>query len=189
MKRFLRVCALVLLAGASPLVAQLFGSASGHGTLERSTGRPGSTAPTQEQVSFSPRYSSAFGEGSGADRMTWIVFTEKEPAVAAWAKAGDFLDTLRLWCANEKASFVAVEVNAEAGAEYFFLCPGDGRVESKGVNVANGLVSVVVTLDRRDPKRVKGTLRAGEGSCPDARGKQDYCSDKQDYAFDAPISK
>lgn len=82
-----------------------------------------------------------------------------------------------------------VEVNTEAGAEYFYLCPGDGTVESKGVNVANGLASVVVALDPRDPKRLKGTLHAGEGSCSDAQGKQDYCSDKQDYAFDAPLPK
>ena len=53
----------------------------------------------------------------------------------------------------------------------------------------NGLDSVVVKLDKPGGKRLKGTLRGGEGSCPDQNGEQAYCTPQDDYTFDAPLPR
>ena len=53
------------------------------------------------------------------------------------------------------------------------------------LSTTNGLDSVVVTLENKDPKRVKGTLRGGEGYRLED-GREDYYILQDDYTFDAP---
>ena len=60
-------------------IAQEAGKAAGKGELARG----------EEKVAFSPRYSYAYAEGNGPKRSTWIVLTEKEPPLKAWAAAKD----------------------------------------------------------------------------------------------------
>jgi hypothetical protein len=75
------------------------------------------------------------------------------------------------------------------GVDFYFLCPGDGRVTSEGLNVANGLESIALKFQARDAKRLKGTLRTGQGSCPGPNDTQVYCKPTGDFAFDAPVSR
>ncbi len=173
---------------AMPLAAQQVGTAGGRGTIERQTGWDDKKQePVIEQVSFSPKHSYAYSEGAGADKVTWIVLTEKEPPLKSWAAAKDRAEARRLWCEKEKASFVAVKLNAEWGVELYFLCPANGKLNTEMLSTWNGLESVVVKLEGSDGKRLKGTLRGGEGSCPGSNGEQAYCTPQDDYTFDAPI--
>lgn len=82
-----------------------------------------------------------------------------------------------------------MELNAQRGVELYFLCPANGAVNTEMLSTWNGLDSVVVKLETRDGKRLKGTLRGGEGSCPDENGAQVYCTPQDDYTFDAPLSR
>ena len=172
-----------------PALAQEVGTASGKGTMERSV--PGSKAAeldkAYEKVSFSPRFSFASREGKGTEASTWIVFTEKQPPVKEWLASTDQLNMLRLWCGKEKSSFIAMSLDSKMAVDYYFLCPGDGRVTSEGLNVANGLESIVVKFQTRDAKRLTGTLRTGQGNCSKSDGPQVYCTPTGDFAFDAPI--
>lgn len=172
------------LAGAA-LAAEGPGTASGQGLFERlvdpATG-------TTERVEFSPRFSFAYSESVGKHRFTWIVLTDKEPPVTAWLAAKDRAEARRLWCGQEKASFVAVKLDADWKVDLYFLCPANGFVNTEMVSTANGLDSVVVELQVRDGKRLRGTLRTGSGSCPGPDGGQAYCEATGDYRFDSALS-
>jgi hypothetical protein len=183
--------ALGLCFPALSAAAQETGTASGKGTIDRSL--PGKTAgPTAEvyeAVSFSPHFSCAFREGKGATAATWIVLTEKQPPLKIWLAAEDQLEALHRWCGKEKASFVAVNLDEKMAVDGAFLCPGNGRVTSEGLNTANGLESIVLKFQTRDAKRLKGTLRTGQGRCPGPNGTQVYCKPTGDFAFDAPVAR
>ncbi len=181
-----RSIAFVLFMLCAPLAAQV-GTAGGHGVITRQTGWDEKTnGPITEQAAFSPRYSYTYTEGTGAKQYRWIVLTDKEPPLASWA-GKDPAEARRLWCGKEKASFVAVKLDAKGAVDLYFLCPANGAVNTEMLSTWNGLDSVVVTLDGKDPKRIKGTLRGGEGSCPDDNGGQVYCTQEDDYTFDAPL--
>lgn len=188
MPRTLSLLAMALCLAAAPLASQEAGSAGGRGTITRQTGwNAEKQEPVIEQVSFSPKYSYAYTEGTGADKATWIVLTEKEPPLESWATAKNRAEARRLWCEKEKAAFVAVQLNAQQGVELYFLCPANGHVNTEMLSTWNGLESVVVKLETADGKRLKGTLRGGEGSCPDKNGEPVYCTPQDDYTFDAPL--
>lgn len=170
-----------------PLAAQEIGTAGGQGIISRQTGWNAKTQePVVEEVSFSPRFSYTYTEGTGAGRAQWIVLTEKEPPLKSWEGGTDRAEARRLWCEKEKASFVAVKLDTKGAVDLYFLCPANGKVNTEMLSTWNGLDSVVVTLDGKDPKRVKGTLRGGEGFCTDSDGKESYCTPQDDYTFDAP---
>lgn len=188
MTRTLSLLAATIYLATAPLAAQEAGSAGGRGTITRQTGwNAEKQEPVVEQVSFSPHYSYAYTDGTGADKVTWLVLTEKEPPLKSWATAKDRAEARRLWCEKEKTPFVAVELNAQWGMELYFLCPADGKITTEMLSSWNGLESVVVKLETPDGKRLKGTLRGGEGSCPDQNGEQVYCTPQDDYTFDAPV--
>ena len=182
-----RIAVLVLACcvWAGALQAQEVGSASGKGTIERivepATGK-------SEQVTFQPRYSYAYSETAAGTKFTWIVLTEKEPPLKAWAAAKDRAEARRLWCGTEKTSFVAVKLDADWKVDLYFLCPANGAVNTEMLSTANGLDSVVVEFEVRDGKRLKGTLRTGSGACGNEES-QTYCTPTGDYTFDAPLSK
>ena len=181
------VVALALCLLSAPLAAQEIGTAGGQGTITRQTGWNAEThEPVVEQVSFSPRFSYTYTEGTGANPFQWIVLTDKEPPLESWAGMKDQAEARRLWCEKEKASFVAVKLDAKGAVDLYFLCPANGAVNTEMLSTWNGLDSVVVTLDNKNPKRIKGTLRGGEGSCPDEQGRDAYCTPQDDYTFDAP---
>ncbi len=185
MSRSFAVLMLCLLS--TSLAAQEIGTAGGQGTITRQTGWNDETKePVTEQVSFSPRFSYTYTEGAGAGRFQWIVLTEKEPPLKSWAGMKDQAEARRLWCEKEKASFVAVKLDAQGAVDLYFLCPANGQVNTEMLSSWNGLESVVVTLDSKDPKRIKGTLRGGEGFCQDEQGRETYCTPQDDYTFDAP---
>jgi hypothetical protein len=179
--------ALLALLLSAPLASQEIGTAAGQGTISRQTGWNDETKEAVvEQVSFSPRFSYTYTEGTGTDRFQWIVLTEKEPPLKSWAGAKDQAEARRLWCEKEKASFVAVKLDAQGAVDLYFLCPANGQLNTEMLSTWNGLDSVIVTLESKDPKRIKGTLRGGEGSCSDENGGQTYCELQDDYTFDAP---
>lgn len=190
MRHHVLALALTLCLPAFPMVAQETGTASGKGTIDRDRSVPGKTAAAAdayEAVSFSPHFSFAYREGKGASAETWIVLTEKQPPLKELLAAEEKLEALRRWCGKEKASFVAVNLDGKMAPDACFLCPANGRVTSEGLNTANGLESIVLTFQTRDAKRLKGTLRTGQGSCSGPNGTQIYCKPTGDFAFDAPV--
>lgn len=178
---------LFALALASCIAANAFGAedlgrASGNGMIER----PVPAAGDSEFVGFDPHFSYAFTEGSGANKTTWLVLTEKEPPTSMRRDA----EARQLWCEAEKTIFVAVKFDAEWKVDLYFLCPANGAVNTEMVSSWNGLESVVVDFEVRDATHIKGTLRTGTGSCPDKSGEgQVYCTKTGDYTFDAPLTK
>ncbi len=184
MSRVLAALALCLLT--APLAAQGVGTAAGKGVITRQTGwDKQANEPITEQVTFSPKFSYTYSEGTGAKRFQWIVLTDKEPPLASWAGVKDQAEARRAWCGKEKASFVAVKLDAKGAVDLFFLCPANGAVNTEMLSTWNGLDSVVIKLEGKDPKRMKGTLTGGEGSCSDGE-KEGYCTELHDYTFDAP---
>lgn len=172
---------------SAPLAAQEIGTAGGQGLITRHTGWDKEKAePVTEEVQFAPRFSYTYNEGTGTKRFQWIVLTDKEPPVKSWAGVKDQAEARRLWCEKEKVSFVAVKLDAKGEVDLYFLCPANGRVNTEMVSTMNGLDSVIVTLEGKDPKRLKGTLRTGEGYCQDGEGKEGYCEQRGDFTFDAP---
>lgn len=188
MKHHFLTLALSLCLPVFSATAQETGTASGKGTIDRSL--PGKTAgPTaevHEAVSFSPRFSCAYHDGKGDDAAIWIVLTEKQPPLRSWLATEDRLEALHSWCGKEKAAFIAVSLDQKMEVDFYCECPGNGRVTS-GISVANGLPSVVLKLQTRDARRLKGTLRTGQGSCPRPNDAQAYCKPTGDFAFDAPV--
>ena len=191
MIRTLLLSALMLSLSAAPVAAQEAGSAGGRGVITRQTGWDKEKhEPITEEVTFSPKYSYAYTEQGGAQKYTWIVLTDKEPPLKSWMAAKDRAEARRLWCEKEKASFVAVKLDSEGTMDLYFLCPANGAVNTEMLSTWNGLQSVVVKLDESDGKRLKGTLRGGEGSCPGENGEEQvYCTQQEDYTFDAPVLK
>ena len=188
--RFALALALAFGLAAAPAMAQEIGSAKGTGTIERivPAKAPGGDGGS-EQVPFSPRYSWAYREGSGTKASTWIVLTEKEPPVKDWTSAKDRAEARRVWCEKQKTPFTAVKLDAQMKVDLYFLCPANGGVNTEMVSTTNGLDSVAVKLDPGDPRRLKGTLKTGQGNCPGKDGKDAYCTPTGDYAFDAPLSR
>lgn len=184
------IAALALCLASLPLAAQDVGTASGKGVIDRLV--PGKTAAAadigHEAVSFSPRYSYAYREGKGADAATWIVLTEKQPPVKEWTAAKDPAEARRLWCGKEKASFVALKLDGEMKVDLYFLCPANGLVNTEMLSSANGLESIALKLASRD-KRLKGTLKTGQGNCPGKDGADAYCTPTGGFTFDAPVGK
>lgn len=185
--RAAHILALCLLS--APLAAQQIGTAGGQGIITRHTGWNEKTKePVTEEAQFSPRFSYTYTEGTGAKRFQWIVLTDKEPPLASWVGVKDQAEARRLWCEKEKASFVAVKLDAKGAVDLYFLCPANGRINTEMLSTTNGLDSVVVTFEGKDPKRIKGTLRTGEGYCQDGEGREGYCKPLGDFTFDAPRS-
>jgi len=184
-KAFLALLGLVVASTSVRVVAQEVGTAGGRGGIMSFVAE---VDPKGRRVDFAPRYAFAYVEGRGAGRSTWIVLTEKEPPVKTWAASKDRAAARNAWCQNEKAAYVAVKLDARMEAALYFLCPaGASWPNTEMVSTANGLKSVVVELGQTDGKRLKGTLRGGEGNCPSANGKDDYCNTWSDYTFDAPM--
>ena len=185
--RFLQAVVAVVVGSLAvgPLLAQDAGSAGGKGIIKR-------VAPSgTDTVAFAPRYAFAYAERTGPKTFTWIVLTEKQPPLGAWSAAKDRAEARRTWCEKEKTPFVAVKLDSDWKVDLYFLCPANGSVNIEMLNTMNGLESVVVKFDARDDKRLKGTLRTGQGSCPgppDGTG-QAYCEPTGDYTFDAPMTK
>jgi hypothetical protein len=170
-------------AAAAPATAQDIGTASGRGSI---VAMPSSPTAKEQRVAFSPRFAFAYVEGKGKDRATWIVLTEKEPPLKAWAGARDRVAARQQWCQSEKTGFVAVKLDAGNAVDLYFLCPpGAAFSNTEMVSTINGLKSVDVQF-RQDGKRLKGTLRGGEGNCPE-NGLSKYCDPWSDYNFDAPL--
>ncbi len=161
------------------------GTAAGRGTIERFI--PGDESGNTEPVAFSPRFSFAYREGAGEKAFTWIVLTEKQPPVSELMSGQDSTDSRRGWCEREKASFVAVKLDSKMAVDLFFLCPGNGQNNMEMLSTANGLDSVVVSFESKSATRLKGSLKGGQGSCPDDAGVNRYCTQTSDYTFDAPI--
>lgn len=191
MTRTLFLSALVLSLSVAPVAAQEAGTAGGRGTITRQTGwNKEKHEPVTEQLTFSPKYSYAYTEEAAGKQLTWIVLTDKKPPLEAWAGTKDQAEARRLWCEKEKAAFVAAKLDAQGKVDLYFLCPANGAVNTEMLSTWNGLESVVVTLERTDGKRLKGTLRGGEGSCPGENGEEQvYCTQEDDYTFDAPVLK
>jgi len=168
---------------ALPLAAQDVGTASGRGSI---VSMPSSPTVKEQRVDFSPRYAFAYVEGRGAGRYTWIVLTEKEPPLKAWAGSKDRAAARQQWCEKEKAGFVAVKIDAQNDVDLYFLCPPGGAASNtEMVSTINGLKSVVVQYTQSG-KRLTGTLRGGEGWCS-VNDKSGYCTTTSDYRFDAPL--
>ena len=189
MNRRLLGAALLLPAMALPLAAQDPGTAGGKGTLSRMTGKttPSGDAETVP-VPFAPRFSYAYREGQGKNAFTWIVLTEKQPPLKEWLAAKDPAGDRQTWCAKDKASFTAVKLDAQMKMDLYYLCPADGSTNIEMQNTMNGLESVADKIESTD-KRLKGTLKTGQGSCPGPNETQVYCTPTGDYTFDAPILK
>lgn len=181
----------ILLLSAGAAAAQTAGTAGGTGTIVRFSANPdkGNPAPIEEKVAFAPRFSYAYTEKVGATTYTFLVLSEKEPPIATLHKGGDRAEARRVWCEKEKASFVAVMLEPDFAVNLYFLCPGNGNVNTEMVNTANGLESVALTFSQKDGKRLKGTLRTGQGSCSSGEGPADYCEKTGDFVFDAPFVK
>jgi hypothetical protein len=169
---------------AGPSAAQEPGSASGKGRIEHLV-----AADKSEMLNFSPRYSYAYPAVIAKMKFTWLVLTEKEPPLKEWTVAKDPAAARRLWCEKEKTPFVAVQLDAQWKVYAYYLCPSNGVVNTEMLNTVNGLDSVALKFATRDAKRLKGTLRTGEGSCPGPDGKEAYCTPTGDYTFDAPVFK
>jgi hypothetical protein len=180
MKKMLGPATLVVCLSTGALAAQASGTASGKGVIERTGSNPG-------QVGFSPKYSYVYKDGSGARASTWIVLTEKDPPVKEWSAAKDRAGARQAWCGKEKTPWAAVKLDAQMKVDLYFLCPADGGLNTEMVSSMNGLESVVVKTEG-DGKRLRGTIRTGQGNCPTMDGKDAYCTPTGDYKFEAPVS-
>jgi len=182
-RRLLPALVLALCVTVRPLAAQVIGTASGRGSI---VSMPSSPTAMEQRVNFVPRFAFAYVEGKGDERATWIVLTEKDPPLKAWADSRDRIAARQQWCQKEKAAFVAVKVDARNAVDLYFLCPpGAAFSNTEMVSAWNGLESVVVQFIR-EGDRLKGTLRCGAGNCP-VNGKSAYCVTLSDYRFDAPM--
>ncbi|HWM91360.1 MAG TPA: hypothetical protein VN493_11385 [Thermoanaerobaculia bacterium] len=179
------VLALACFVWAGALQAQEAGSASGKGTMERIVDpRTGQS----EQVTFQPRHSFAYSGTVAGMKFTWLVLTDKEPPLKTWAAAKDRAEAQRLWCGTEKASFVSVQLDKDWKVYAYYLCPANGAVSTQMLSTFNGLDSVVLDFEVRDAKKLKGTLRTGDGACGNDE-EMTYCTPTGDYTFDAPLVK
>jgi hypothetical protein len=139
---------------------------------------------SSELVPFSPRYSFAYSDSSNS---TWLILAEQKPPLQEWLTSKDQAEARRLWCEKEKASFVALKLDGTWTVDLFFLCPGNGLINTEMLSTINGLDSIVVNFEIRTSTKLKGTLSGGEGNCPDAKGKDAYCTVKEEFSFEAPL--
>jgi len=184
--------ALALCLLTAPLAAQDIGTAGGKGFLIRQTGWDDKNQPIEEKIDFSPRFSYSYTETTQATKAAkaaqfqWIVLTEKKPPLESWVGVKDQAQARELWCGKEKTPFIAVKLDAKGAVDLFFNCPGAGYTNTEMISTFNGRDSVVVKLESKDPKRLKGTMVIGDGSCSTDNGGEDYCVRRGDYTFDAP---
>lgn len=168
-----------------PCVAQQIGTASGKGTIDKFI--PGDAEGKTEAIPFSPRHSFAYKEGSGDSQSTWIVLSEVEPPMKEIMSAQDKAGARQKWCEKEHASFVALKLDAKFAVDLYFLCPGNGQVNTEMLSTSNGLDSITVNFETKTEDNLKGKLVGGEGSCPETNENGNYCTKKSDYAFDTTI--
>jgi hypothetical protein len=182
----MRTCLLAVLftsllsLNSAALYAEEPGTAGGSGTIDRLS--PNNSDP--EHVPFTPKFSVAIAD---SDKSTWIVLTDKKPPIDEWIKAGDPAEARRVWCEKEKGSFVALKLDSAMAVDLYFLCPGNGAVNTEMLSSVNGVDSIKVAFTNRGDKRLAGSLLSGEGSCPASNGTDAYCTKKSDYVFDAPL--
>jgi hypothetical protein len=82
-------CVLGVCLAAGALLAQVSGTATGKGIIER-------IGPAEsEMVNFAPRFSWAYREETDSKTSTWIVLTEKEPPIKDWMAAKDRVEARR----------------------------------------------------------------------------------------------
>lgn len=82
---------------------------------------------------------------------------------------------------------MALKLDAQWEVDLYFLCPGNGRINTEMVSKINGLDSVIVKFDTKSDTRLAGTLVGGEGHCEATQAPYKYCTQESDYLFDAPI--
>jgi hypothetical protein len=178
------VITLVIFFSAGLLWAKDFGTASGSGKIERLK-----ASGDSEWVKFAPRYSYAYSEIIGEKNYTWIVLTEKEPPMKTWSAAKDPAEARRLWCEKERTPLAALMLAPDWTVNQYMLCPANGGLNTEMLSRWNGLDSIIVNFQVRNGNQVKGSLRTGQGSCPDAKGEQNYCTQTGDYTFDAVFAR
>jgi hypothetical protein len=177
--RFLVGVALV--CAPFPALAQKSGTAGGKGRIV-SFVNPGTME--KAEVAFSPKIAWAVADDSGpAGRRIHVLLAESEAPVVELSRARNRANARRTFCAEKKALFVDLELNDTGEVELLHQC-GAGHFGTEMVSTFNGLDSVVVVLEVFDAKRVKGTIRGGEGWC----GEGKYCEQTEDYSFDAPLN-
>ena len=164
-----------------PALAQKSGTAGGKGRIV-SFVNPGTME--KAEVAFSPKIAWAVADDSGpAGRRIHVLLAESEAPVVELSRARNRASARRTFCAEKKVPFVDLELNGEGEVELLHQC-GAGHFGTEMVSTFNGLDSVVVVLEVFDAKRVKGTIRGGEGWC----GEGKYCEQTEDYSFDAPLN-
>ena len=166
-----------LCAWAGTARAQAAGTAAGKGSLARG----------EETVAFSPRFAFAYTEGTGANKSTWLVLSEKDPPLKAWSAVKDRAEARRLWCEKEKTPFAALKLDAEMKVDLYFTCPANGGLNTEMLSTTTGLDNVAPKFDAKGGPRLRGTLKTGTGSCPAPGGGATYCAQTGDYSFDAPL--
>lgn len=183
-----RLCASILglFLSVTPLHAQEVGTAAGEGKIDKSFTNESTGEISSTQLAFSPHYAFAYADKSNAN---WLVLSENKPPLQEWLASSDPVEARRIWCEREKTPFVAVKFESGWGVDLFFQCPADGSINTAMVSTINGLASVVVDFSDRSATHLKGTLKAGEGNCPDLSGKDMYCNPTGDFSFDAPFIK
>ncbi len=180
MTRFRFLVGVALVFASLPAPAQESGTAGGKGKIVYDLSHD-----TMEKaaVAFSPRVAWATVDESGpAGKRIHLVLAESEAPLRELSTVWSRPAARMKHCAQKKVPFVAVELNGEGGVELLHQCAA-GRFATEMVSTFNGLDSVVVALEVFSAKRVKGTLRGGDGSC----GDRVYCDQTEDYVFDAPL--
>ncbi|MBP7677039.1 MAG: hypothetical protein KBB14_12015 [Thermoanaerobaculia bacterium] len=170
-----------LVFASLPALAQKSGTAGGKGRIVYFA-----NPETMEkaEVAFSPKVAWAYADDSGpAGKRIHVLLAESEAPVVELSMARDRANARRKLCAEKKAPFVDLELNDAGEVELLHQC-GAGHFGTEMVSTLNGLDSVVVALEVFNAKRVKGTLRGGEGWCGDGK----YCEQTEDYSFDAPLN-
>ncbi len=177
--RFLVGVALV--CASLPALAQKSGTAGGKGRIVYLVNP---ATMEKAEVAFSPRIAWAYADDSGpAGKRIHVLLAESEAPVVELSMARDRANVRRTFCAEKKVSFVDLELNDTGEVELLHQC-AVGHFGTEMVSTLNGLDSVVVVLEVFDAKRVKGSIRGGEGWCGDGK----YCEQTEDYVFDAPLN-
>ncbi len=164
-----------------PALAQKSGTAGGKGRIVYFVNP---ATMEKAEVAFSPKLAWAYAdEGGPAGKRIHVLLAESEKPVVELSMARDRANARRTFCAEKKVPFVDLELNDEGEVELLHQCAA-GHFGTEMVSTLNGLDSVVVVLEVFNAKRVKGTLRGGEGWCGDGK----YCEQTEDYLFDAPLN-
>ncbi len=181
MTRFRIFVGVALAFAPLPAVAQKSGTAGGKGRIVYDV----SPATMEKaEVAFSPKVAWAYADDSGpAGKRIHVLLAESEAPAGELSMARNRASARRKLCAEKKAPFVDLELNDTGEVELLHECAA-GHLGTEMVSTINGLASVVVALEVFDAKRVKGTVRGGEGTCGDG----EYCEQTEDYSFDAPLN-